>query len=418
MAGATAEEAELIAAGEGVGAGIATPRLPRWERAAVLDVLEARPKPARILIADDDDDIRSLLASRVASWGYEVHTARNGTEALHLANGQPFDLVLLDIVMPGPDGLAVMAALRTSPSTRSLPILLLSSRNRDDDVAAGFDAGADDYLKKPFQPLEIRARVEAALARSRSTRALQDLRDAISPQEPATHPALEIAVSSRPIADAAGGGDLYGLVSTPGGGIVAFVGDALGHGLAAAGLAAHTRSLIANHASFDSSPQRILELTNAALTDYHGGADFFFVSVACMALHPTEGTVEWALAGHPPPLLVPHSGGRLPSATPGPPLGLEALPEYPTTGARLVPGDALLLVSDGLLETRRGSEQFGDRALAEVLDAPLGRHPQALIDAILHARDDFATGPPVDDICALALRATSRWGCDPSPAPR
>lgn len=119
----------------------------------------------RVLIADDDRDILELVAFRLGHAGYETVTADDGAEALRLAREQQPDLVVLDVMMPKLDGYEVMRALRTDQATRGTPVILLTARAQESDVSRGFEAGADDYVRKPFSPQELTARVQAILGR-------------------------------------------------------------------------------------------------------------------------------------------------------------------------------------------------------------------------------------------------------------
>jgi DNA-binding response OmpR family regulator len=118
-----------------------------------------------VLVADDDDDIRELLKFRLERSGYRVLEATDGEEALTLAQESRPDLAVLDVMMPKLDGLELTRRLRAQDATRAMPIILLTARAQDADVQAGFAAGADDYLRKPFSPEELRARVQAILGR-------------------------------------------------------------------------------------------------------------------------------------------------------------------------------------------------------------------------------------------------------------
>ncbi len=122
------------------------------------------PAP-RVLVADDDPDILALVAYRLERSGFEVLTARDGAEALELTLAHLPDLVVLDVMMPRIDGYGVTEAIRLHPPTERTPVLLLTARVQEADVARGFEAGADDYIKKPFSPQELRARVQAILGR-------------------------------------------------------------------------------------------------------------------------------------------------------------------------------------------------------------------------------------------------------------
>ena len=118
-----------------------------------------------ILAADDDEDILALVAFRLERSGYTVLQARDGQEAFELARSEKPDLAVLDVMMPKLDGFELTRRLRAEEATSRMPIILLTARAQDADVQAGFDAGADDYLRKPFSPQELRARVQAILGR-------------------------------------------------------------------------------------------------------------------------------------------------------------------------------------------------------------------------------------------------------------
>jgi len=119
-----------------------------------------------ILVAEDDADIRELLRLYLESEGFAVLCAENGEEALRLARAEAPDLAVLDVMMPKMNGYEVTRALR---ERGDLPILILSAKSRDNDKILGLNLGADDYMTKPFNPLEAVARVRALLRRAGRT---------------------------------------------------------------------------------------------------------------------------------------------------------------------------------------------------------------------------------------------------------
>jgi DNA-binding response OmpR family regulator len=126
------------------------------------------PEPSAIplvLVADDDPDILTLVGFRLERAGYEVLPARDGEEALALALERQPDLAILDVMMPKLDGYEVTQRLRDNAATSGMPVILLTARVQEADITRGFEAGADDYIKKPFSPQELRARVQAILGR-------------------------------------------------------------------------------------------------------------------------------------------------------------------------------------------------------------------------------------------------------------
>lgn len=116
----------------------------------------------KVLIADDEAEIRQLLRLYLEKDGYEVIEAAGGSEALTLCKNNSFDLVILDIMMPGMNGYQVIKAIR---SESNIPVIMISAKGQDEDKILGLDLGADDYIVKPFNPLEAMARINANIRR-------------------------------------------------------------------------------------------------------------------------------------------------------------------------------------------------------------------------------------------------------------
>jgi two-component system, OmpR family, response regulator CpxR len=125
-----------------------------------------------ILMIDDDTELCQLVAQYLALDGYQFTAAHDGQQGLDLAQSSTFDLILLDIMLPGLDGLSVLKVLR---SGRYCPVLMLTARGDDVDRIVGLELGADDYLAKPFNPRELVARIKAILRRVELTRAPQSV---------------------------------------------------------------------------------------------------------------------------------------------------------------------------------------------------------------------------------------------------
>lgn len=118
--------------------------------------------PAHLLVVDDDERIRGLLQKFLIRNGFLVSTARDAAQARRLLAGLEFDLLVLDVMMPGEDGISLTRALR---ATLTVPILLLTAKGETNNRIEGFEAGADDYLIKPFEPKELLLRINAILRR-------------------------------------------------------------------------------------------------------------------------------------------------------------------------------------------------------------------------------------------------------------
>jgi DNA-binding response OmpR family regulator len=120
-----------------------------------------------ILVAEDDRDIAELIAHYLQKAGWTAHLVASGDEALASTRTGPVDLLILDVMLPGLSGLEVCRALRTDPSTASIPIIMVTARAEETDRIIGLDIGADDYISKPFSPNELVARVRALMRRSK-----------------------------------------------------------------------------------------------------------------------------------------------------------------------------------------------------------------------------------------------------------
>jgi DNA-binding response OmpR family regulator len=125
-------------------------------------------RPASILVVDDDADIARFIEVNLRTDGWEVTKAGDGLDAISHVDASSFDVILTGVMMPRMDGLALVQHLRRRQDTRSTPIVICSARARAQDIVQGIASGADDYVIKPFDPVELRARVAAALRRGRS----------------------------------------------------------------------------------------------------------------------------------------------------------------------------------------------------------------------------------------------------------
>ncbi|HSV55595.1 MAG TPA: response regulator transcription factor [Magnetospirillaceae bacterium] len=121
---------------------------------------------ASILIVEDEPEIRELIAYNLGRDGYTVIQAATGEEGIKLASKSNPDAIVLDVMLPGMDGLEVLRRLKSDPALRRIPVILGTARGEDTDVVSGLELGADDYVTKPFSPKVLIARIRAALRRT------------------------------------------------------------------------------------------------------------------------------------------------------------------------------------------------------------------------------------------------------------
>ncbi|MBN1444017.1 MAG: response regulator, partial [Planctomycetes bacterium] len=125
-------------------------------------------KKERVLVIEDEEDIREVVEYNLAREGYDVLTCRDGERGLAIVKTRKPDLILLDLLLPGIDGIEICRRLKQDPETLSVPIIMLTAKGEESDVVLGLGLGADDYIKKPFSLRELVARVRAVLRRGKS----------------------------------------------------------------------------------------------------------------------------------------------------------------------------------------------------------------------------------------------------------
>jgi len=128
----------------------------------------------RALVVEDDSDIASLITHYLERDGWRCDVARDGLEALSRLGGETYRLVVLDLQLPGKDGLSVLTQIRATPKLKGLPVVIVTARSEETDRIVGLEIGADDYIVKPFSPKEFAARVKAILRRIDRSDAAED----------------------------------------------------------------------------------------------------------------------------------------------------------------------------------------------------------------------------------------------------
>ncbi len=123
----------------------------------------------KILLVEDAEDILELVRYNLAKEGFQVRCAMSGEEALNAVRQTAFDLILLDIMLPGMDGLEICRRLRRDAATAHIPVIMLTAKSEETDIVVGLELGADDYITKPFSPRVLTARIRAALRRAQQT---------------------------------------------------------------------------------------------------------------------------------------------------------------------------------------------------------------------------------------------------------
>ena len=381
-----------------------------------------------LLVVDDSEDNRYTLTRRLNREGYKNLTmASNGREALDQLKAKPFDLVLLDIMMPDMNGYEVLEQVKATAGLRDIPIIMISALDEVDSVIRCVELGAEDYLTKPFNPTLLRARVGASIekkrlrdeVRSNLERLEQELDAAralqlamLPHQFPACSPSQPVAVHAimQPAREV--GGDLYDCFYAGERTFCFLVGDVSGKGASAAMFMARARSLVRLSVNLwrewrndEIDPATLLGVVNHELCQNND--DRMFVTLFLGLIDTQTGVVSFVNAGHPPPHLMCASGEtRQIDAKPAMPLGVRSTAKFQTRALAIHPGDALFVCSDGVFEALNDKgDLFSIARLSQLLSDTNAADPREMVRVIKEAVDTFTgTAPRADDVTALALR--------------
>ncbi len=376
----------------------------------------------RVLLVDDAKANLDILVEGLKS-EHKLSLALNGEMALQVAAKTTPDLVLLDIVMPGMDGYEVCRRLRQRPETAEVPIMFLSSLEEVQNKTRGFEAGANDYLTKPFEMLEVKARVRSLLkakaygdaVKEQLASELRIARDIQMGMLPHDFASVEQAYGVRfgavlePAREV--GGDLYGICAADPERLVIFLGDVSGKGIPASMFMVRAISLARLLSRDIAEPERVLARLNDELsTDNPSG---MFVTFLCATFDPKSGLLRLANAGHCRPVLLPSDAApRWAVPQLGTALGFEAGLEFTRTELTLRPGDALLLYSDGVSEAFNPQEEcYGNERLLADSGTFAGQSAPEMTTGLLARVRQFAGGAPQsDDISILTLKVDGALG--------
>jgi phosphoserine phosphatase RsbU/P len=371
---------------------------------------------SRVLIVDDVKDNIDVLVNALRD-EYKLSVALDGTAALRSIEKQLPDLVLLDIMMPGLDGYEVCRQLRAREATREVPVMFLSALEDVKDKAHGFEVGGNDYLTKPFELLEVKARVRSLLkakayadavrdAMARDLRIAREIQMGILPADPAAltrGTGLDVHAVIEPARQV--GGDLYEVLRVSDTRVVVALGDVSGKGIPAALFMAVAVTVLRTLARQIERPDEILRRLNDELVEQNPRG--MFVTLQCLVFDTKERRVLCAGGGHHElAVLTPNGPPRLMCKSTGRPIGLMPANHIECETIALEPGETFVLYSDGVSEAMNARDDlYGEERLL----ATLAAHRDATLpDMLSHVLTDvraFADGAKQsDDITMLAVR--------------
>jgi sigma-B regulation protein RsbU (phosphoserine phosphatase) len=404
---------------------------------------------ASLLVVDDNEANRDSLCRRLERRGYTLTSAADGPEALRLLGEQAFDLVLLDVMMPGMSGLEVLERIRRDRSPADLPVIMATANTQSEDIVQALGLGANDYVTKPLDFPVVLARVRTQVSLKQSIQQILDLEKRLSernqeletanaelvrsaerrkkeleaaakvqaallPTSLPETPGLKFAWEYRPCQELAG--DSLNVCLFDDGRVGAYVLDVSGHGVGASLLAvAATRllsaydpdSLLVMRSAGDGVSRPAPPATVATRLEERfsfNPAIGQFITIFYAVVDAAARELTYASAGHPGAIRLGKGGApaSVLDAT-GMPIGLGDA--YQERVVKLEAGDRVYLYTDGVIEAMNSEDdQFGTDRLIQTLERHLNATLQESISAILEEIREWCGGlPPHDDISVLAF---------------
>lgn len=351
------------------------------------------------LVVEDDEDIRHLLVHTLSREGFTVTEAPTGPRAVELVQSVQPELVTLDVQLPGLDGLEVCRQLRDHSDAY---VVMISARSTETDKLAGLEAGADDYLSKPFSTRELRARVAALFRRPRFTDSAPEKTDreravevqrGLLPDAPPDLPGYDVAAAFQP--SRLVGGDLYDWY-VESGQLHLTLADAMGKGMGAAMIAASVRATFRSVAMMPGLTHAFNHAAAALSSALEGSGSYS--TVFALRMNPASGRLSYVDAGHGIAAIVAADGGTRGLEAGGPPVGLWSEGRWEAHRTDLSPGESLVLVSDGVLDAV-GDLQDTRAAMSDAVVA--NATAQGIADHLARLAEDH---PEHDDVTAVVVR--------------
>jgi len=374
----------------------------------------------KILIIDDEPEIRQQLAFVLEDEGYEAHTAGTGLEGLKNVESQNFDIVITDLRLPDLDGMEIVSRVKDiRPETI---VVMITGHSSIENAVEAIRAGADDYVPKPINGDEILMKLEKAIEVRRIKgenllfhRRLEmeldiarKIQQTLLPQQPPIVKGLDIGIFNQPAKQV--GGDYHDLIVFPSGELGIAIGDVSGKGMPAALLMANVQASIRRCLEHKHSPMDIVKIINDALCPIcQFIEEHRFVTLFCSILDTSSGKLTYSNAGHNYPLVFKQDGtiSEL-SSNGGLPCGIIEDAYYDEASINLETNDIAIFYTDGITEAMNSDGIiFGEERLIDMVSKNLDLDSNALITCMYEEISGFiGDSPQYDDMTMMVVKLT------------
>ena len=386
-------------------------------------------------MVEDDRASQRRLERALEKSGYQVTCAGNGRQALQAMDQDNFSIVITDWMMPEMDGLALVSAIRAKKSTDYTYIIMLTSKVATEDLVSGMEAGADDFLSKPYKNEELRVRVRSgerlvllnqtlATVNARMRKDLESaalIQKSLLPKQKSGRKNVDIEWRFRPCDELAG--DIFNFFELDEDSIALYLLDVSGHGVAAA-LLSVTLSRMLSPVIDDTSllkskitaapfyrlttPAEVAHQLNNRFLINESNEQFFTIIYGILNLKTQQ--LRYVSAGHPGMAYLNGAGKANFLENPSMPIGFVENADYQEQLLQLMPGDRIFLYSDGIIEARNPDDElYGNTRLQSLLESTRQKPLKESVDKILEDVEGFAEGAGIkDDISVLALELKAK----------
>ncbi|KUO51572.1 MAG: hypothetical protein APF76_13025 [Desulfitibacter sp. BRH_c19] len=377
-------------------------------------------KRYKILIVDDDEMNLGLLEAFLTATNenYQLISAVNGSQALEKIDKYKPDLVLLDIMMPIVNGYEVCSKIKSNPDTRFLPVVLITALNDKENKIRGIEVGADDFLTKPVDRIELLTRVKSLLL----TKSLHDdlehhykllkkelamakyLQESILPHSVPDIDSLDIAVFYEPSIEI--GGDFYYFMEIDDDNLGVFLADICGHGVSAAMKSMVLKDRLFQNRHLWKDPKKLIEALNYGLIDFFSLTDSdSFITALYLIINTKDWELKLVNGGHPEPLLQYDNESRVLNETTTLPVGVFEDIKYEEFSVSLPVGGKVSLFTDGFFEIQISKDQqLSITNFYDKLDQLKDLNANDTINAIIKYIEKVSEEDPTDDRNLIVIK--------------